>query len=41
MDGLLTRPGEVLHVNHAGPTCRVDGQHLIGPSPQRTPKVFS
>lgn len=33
-------PSRVRHINHEGPHFRVEGPHLVQPTPQRTPVLF-
>lgn len=37
---VYTEPGKVRRINHAGANFRVEGPHLVQPSPQRTPVLF-
>lgn len=38
--GLYADPAKVHRINHSGPRYRIEGPHLVEPSPQRTPFLF-
>lgn len=38
--GIYADPSKVHKINHEGPRYKVEGPHLVSPSPQRTPVLF-